>query len=59
MSLRKQKVSEDYTIIVDGRETNLPSYDKDTIAALRWQRYLDNISPTDRFKEPERNVEYF
>jgi hypothetical protein len=49
----------DFTLIIDGKKTNIPAFDKDTIKALKWERYLNNISPINFHTEPEKNAEYF
>lgn len=59
MSHRKTLVDPtDFTIIIEGRKTNIPAYSKKTIAELQWDKYLNNRKG-EFHKEPERNVEYF
>ena len=58
MSHRNCPVSKDYTLIVDGKVTNIPDYDKDVIKELKWDEYLNNRKGP-FYIEPERNVEYF
>ena len=49
---------DDFTLIIDGRKTTIPAYDKETIKILNWDKYLNNR--TGQFhREPERNKEYF
>ena len=58
MSHRNCPVSEDYTLIVDGKKTTIPAYSRETIAELKWDKYLNNRSGKFH-QEPERNKEYF